>query len=874
MRVWSPHILCLTAKITERDRHAINGQRESRNMRKSVIRIIVSVIVFFVSLVIISNLMNQGNTDMTEEMSAASLPLIYMNIGGERMNCLHGYTIQPDLSYERESISPLGEGRSISCEIEKFGRRIDEIFFEVRSVDGSRLIENGTLTDVTNEAERILLEFSIKDLIDNNTEYNLTLRLTLDDESEVYYNTRIIMAPEYHTEEKIAFAKMFSEKTFDKEEAQELIKYLESNSQGDNSTYGVVTIHSSFNQITWGNLNVTQVTQPTFTLKEIASQTASIEAEYLVSVKEGRSTNYYRVREFYRLRYTVDRIYLLDFERTMSQIFEAEDSNAFVGNKVVLGIQSRDTELVESDGGNTFAFVNDGRLYMYHVSENKIAVLYSFYDAGNADARTMYDAHGIKILSIDETGNVRFVVYGYMNRGRHEGQIGIAVYYYNSMTNTVEEEVYIPYNKSYAILETEMEQLSYVSKSNIYYLILNGDIYGVSLDSRTYEILTQDLEEGRIQISADQSMLVWQEGKSRDSSTSLVLMNLNTQVRNVIEAGNGNYIKPLGFMESDLIYGIAHIKDVYTDNSGITTFGMYVVKIQDENGTILKEYENEGIYVTDGSIINNQLVLKRAVKNEDGLSYSETTDDQILNNTEQEEGVNVLEKPVTEVYETIQQIAVKESIQTKALKLLTPKEVIFEGGRNLEINEDMDISWYYVYAKEGVIGIYSDVSNAINLADQNAGVVIDDRGRYVWIRGNRSTRNQIMAISADQVTEDRGSIAVCLDTLLEYEGITRNSQYLMDEGERIISIMEENLEDAQILDLTGCSLDAILYYVNLDIPVLALMGNEAVLVIGYNDSQIVLMDPNAETLYKKNITEAEAWFTENRAVFLSYLKGM
>lgn len=130
-----------------------------------------------------------------------------------------------------------------------------------------------------------------------------------------------------------------------------------------------------------------------------------------------------------------------------------------------------------------------------------------------------------------------------------------------------------------------------------------------------------------------------------------------------------------------------------------------------------------------------------------------------------------------------------------------------------------------------------------------------------------------MSIRVQQVSEDRGSIAVCLDTMLAYEGISRNCQYLMDEGQHILSILEENLEDAQILDLSGCSLDAILYYVNRDIPVLALMGDEAVLIIGYNDSQIVLMDPNAEALCKKNITEAAAWFTENQAVFLSYLKN-
>lgn len=841
-------------------------------MRKTIIRICVIAVVFFTSLVVISNIMNKGNTDMTEEMSGATLPLVYMQIGEEWINCLHGYTVQPDLSYERVTISPLGEGRSVSCRIETFGQNIAKVLFEVRSADGRRLIEDGELSGYSEQDGFIELDFKVKDLIEEYTEYALTLILELEDARQVYYNTRIIMAEDYHALEKVQFAMDFSEKTFDKEEAKTLIRYLESNAQGDNSTFGVVDIHSSFNQITWGDLNVKQVTEPNFYIREMATQTASIQSEYIVAIKGTGQTDYYRVNEFYRLRYTVDRIYLLDFERTMAQIFNASDKDNFVGNTIMLGIQKEDTELVESDGGNTFAFVNDGRLYLYRVSENKLAVLFSFYDEANGDMRTLYDGHGIKVLSIDETGNARFVVYGYMNRGRHEGQVGIAVYYYNSMLNTVEEEVYIPYGKSHEILAAEMEQLSYVSKSNIYYFILNGDIYAISLASRSYEVIAQNLEEGQFQISEDQSMLVWQEGENLDSSTELVLMNLTTQARTQIEAGFGNYIKPLGFMGNDLIYGVARRDDVYTDHTGITTFPMYVVKIQDESGEILKEYSDEGVYVTGGSIVENQLILERAVKSDDGVSYEATTDDQIRNNIVEEEGVNQVEKPVTERYETIQQIAVKEAIQTKNLKFLTPKEVIFEGDRTLVLEDEIHIDRYYVYAKDGVIGIYSNVSTAIMLADANAGVVMDDRGRYIWIRGNRSTRNQIMAIKAEQASEERGSIAVCLDTLLAYEGISRNCQYLLDEGQVILSILEENLEEARILDLSGCSLDAILHYVNRDIPVLALMGEEAVMIIGYNDSQIVLFDPNAASLYKKNITEASAWFTENRAIFLSYLR--
>lgn len=106
----------------------------------------------------------------------------------------------------------------------------------------------------------------------------------------------------------------------------------------------------------------------------------------------------------------------------MTQIFDEKNTSAYAGNKIVLGIQEEEPVLVESDGGNVFAFVCDKGLYSYNVSEQKMAVLYTFQD-DTFDERCMYDAHNMKILTVDETGNVRFVVYGYMNRGLHEGQV-------------------------------------------------------------------------------------------------------------------------------------------------------------------------------------------------------------------------------------------------------------------------------------------------------------------------------------------------------------------------------------------------------------------------------------------------------------------
>lgn len=91
-----------------------------------------------------------------------------------------------------------------------------------------------------------------------------------------------------------------------------------------------------------------------------------------------------------------------------------------------------------------------------------------------------------------------------------------------------------------------------------------------------------------------------------------------------------------------------------------------------------------------------------------------------------------------------------------------------------------------------------------------------------------------------------------------------------------MQILTESLDHSQILDLEGCSLDSVLYYVNRDIPVLAsLKDGSAVLVIGFNQYNVVLMDPGKATdkdcVYKMGIHDATKWFEENGNVFITYL---
>jgi len=841
-------------------------------MNRVVIRRIVIALCFIISLVFFSVFMNQGNTDMTAEMKKASLPTACIVLDGQNINQMHGYTKKMNESSMRDSLTPIGEDRSIAFRINKFEQKISEVSYEVRSVDGERLIEDGTIASYDETKDFIKADIALKDLIDSGKEYTFILIPRLEDGRNVYFYTRIIQCDNTYTTDKIDFVKDFHEKTFDKVAAQSIAKYLEPNSSGDNTNFGNVNIHCSFNQICWGDMHVKEQGDPKYTICELGEQTAGIVVDSIVKVREDAVENTYRVKEYYRIRFTPERVYLLNFERTMEEIFTME-KQSFANNKIVLGIQKEDVVLEESDGGNILAFVNAGRIYSYNVSENKFARLFAFMDDENFDDRTTYDKSNIKILDVEENGNVTFAVYGYMNRGLHEGEVGIEVCYYNSVVNTIEEQIFVQYDKSPMILLSEVDKFFYMNNGNKFYTMLDGTLYEINLSAKKYEVMATDLSEDAVCVSESNRMIVWIENGETYGGKNLILYDCAKESKSDISAGSNEYIKPIGFMNEDLIYGIAKTDDVTKDFIGNTVFPMKRLIIRALNGEILKKYNEEGIYITEGIINENQLTLKRVEKTGDGVAFKEILDDQITSNTEVEQGTNKTTLVATDLFEKIWQIELKKEIETKGMKFHTPQEVLFEGGRTLSFDSEEVPQRFYLYAKGKVLGSFKEEANAVKLAYEQMGTVMDVQGNEVYKRGEVKTLNQIMAIKEERVSSDKNSMVVCLDTILKLEGLELNTANMLERGESAEKILTRNLKGCRILNLNGCPMDAMLYYVNQDYPVLVAMENgTAVMLIGFNQQNVVIFDPLTGSISKKGMNDSREMFENNGNHFLTYIE--
>ena len=849
-------------------------------MRETLIRILVFFSVFMIAAAAFSASMSRGNTTMTTKMRDASLPEVAVMYNGTETNTMHGLMTEPDLAKYRADLSPLGEGRTIGIKVKQFDEDVTGIRSEVRSADGSRLIESTEIYDYTEQKGDLLATVRLKDLISERTEYSLCIVLTISGGRQARYYTRIISDDSLHTTEMITFVNEFSNITMDKDAADAITPYLESDSTGDNSTFAHVDIHSSFDQVTWGELKPQRSGASSVRVLDLAGDIGSFMVTYRMICGVDNKDSDYDIKEYYRIRYSDERIYLLDYERTMNEIFTGGKSS-FANDKIILGIHERDIEMAENNAGNSVAFVTSGTLYSYKAEDSRVARVFSFEDEDGGDERNAYQGHDIKILSVDEGGNVRFLVYGYHNRGDHEGEICAVVYYYDSALNIVEEEVSVPYSGSLEMLEANVRRLSYVDNSGNLYLYLDGDIYRIDVARKSADIIASGIYFDETASSASGEIGAFIAAKNvgagsdddiSSSSDSITLLDMSDGHAVDINADPGYKIRLLGFIGEDLVYGQLKLTDKAITPLGMPFTPMSAIRIVGRNGALKKEYSVPGVYISGVTIEGSTIYIDRLIRSEDGLAYVPTAGDQIMSSAVEKSTLNKTVVAATEQRENITEIQLINEIAVGRLQLLTPDFALYEGDRTISAASDGTAGdkGYIVYAKGGIEDAYSDAGAALKKASDKAGIVLDLRNSYIWRKGSRDTKHTISEISDINVAGDKGALYECLDAVLSYAGSGASSYELMQRGATSEGVLEANI-DGVVLSLRDIDISDVLYYVSKECPVIASTPGGPVLIVGYDMNNTIIYDPSIGVTHHVGMNDSREMFEAEGNEYLTYI---
>lgn len=839
-------------------------------MKHKWIKPLVLIVAFLISVVIFECAIAKGSVDLTTEWKEPVLPVVYLSDSGKDINRLQGYKKEMNPQYIRDTITPVSSKMELPIKVLAYEQKITGISYEIRSLDAGRLIEDNEIKDFKSKKGKFQTTLTFPNILDEGVEYLLTIQLHSKGETISYY-TRIIKAESWNTSKCIDFALNFHQASLDKKASDALAMYMESDRTTNNTTLGKVTIKSTLNQVSWGSFVGKRQTEPKIQIVEITPAYSVILLEYIMSSTGDKGElEYYNVEEYYRIRMSESTSYLLDFERTMEEVFRGENGN-ITENKLKLGIRDQNVEYLSNEHGTSFCFIQAGELWGYNIANDAMAKIFSFRGFEGIDDRENSMNHRIRILKVSETGSADFVVYGYMSRGSHEGEVGVCVYHYDSVANTLEEQLWIPFSKSFEVIEDEVGKVMYVNKSNQFFMMVDGDIYQIDLNTRKKSILASGVGENWYAFSKGNSRIAWISKGDENTGTQIKLFDMEKEKVFQIDAKDGEYIRPTGFLKNDFIYGTAKKEQVITDGAGNTLFPMYKIGIINSKNKEIKQYEKPGYFVTGVTIDDYTIHLSR-VSISNG-SYVVTQEDTIMNQAGNTIYPVMAETFFTPIKQTQLQLVMTEKAKDATPKILTPKMVALDKSRVVSLEKKETLTKYYAYAKGKVIMSSLDVSDAIRIADQYAGVVIDDQVRYVWKRARDNYQETIPGMTADLSKVGSDERERALSIMLKKEGINISVSELLNSGKTPKEILEKTLQSDTVLDLNGCTLQQILYYVNQGTPVYGIKnGSQPFLIVGYSSSTYVIYDPSTNATKAVGKAELETAVGNAGNVFLAYLK--
>lgn len=812
-------------------------------MNRKATKPIVLVLVFIGALIVFSNLTNKVNKDVTATMEEASLPVMQFLYNEVVLNELHGYTQEMDMLSMRDGLLPVGESRQINLEILTYGNQVDNISYKVRSMDSERLLVEVESADMEATTDKVECQINLPSLFEDNVEYNMEIALTMGEEN-VYYYTRIVHSTNSYVDETLAFALQFHEYTFRGDAASFIPTYMDS-ATGDATNLAYVDLSCTLGQITWGKFEGKKMTQPVASFKEITPSYNVITLNYVMTnVNENNEVEYYNVEEYYRLRQTSTRIYVLNFERTMNQVFRSENDFLLGSSALQLGIRNSDVEFLASDSGDCIAFVQEGELWSYDRINNSIAQVFSFRSTEGMNSRENWDQHDIKIVRVDEAGSISFLVYGYMNRGIHEGSVGVGVYYYDALAQTVEEELFINTDKSYEVLKAELGKLMYVNEQKQFYIMLNDSVY--EIDLTTFEVSTM-VESGYREcfaVSESGRYLAWISPEKLYSSENITLEDLKTGISYEITSGTDTYLRPITFIGEDFVYGIANAIDVKVDSVGTEVFPMSKIEIlntSEEKQDVIKEYQPSAGKIGDVSVDANNVYLE-LVTEIDGRYVSIGSDTIMNRESEPVNGVKI-SSTKTDIKQTQISLTMKTISNDENVQILSPKHIVLEEDRTICLDVETN-DYYYVYVKGKVLLATKDVSEAVKLANENYGVVVDSNVNYIFKRSRNTTQTALTNLSVNEADVNANTIVKCISIMLKREGAGIGVSDLMESGQTPYEVLSSTLKEAKVLELRNCTIDEYLYFLDQGTPVFTKIGNDqAVLLTGYTANYIYYYDP-------------------------------
>ncbi|MEE0954857.1 MAG: hypothetical protein U0L49_03460 [Eubacterium sp.] len=772
---------------------------------------------------------NRKQTEAEEQVTLASLPVIHTIVSGKEVNRMQGTLTKLQDRADRSPLTPVGTDRTISFELDPQDAPVTGAAYELHDLTDGSIMENGTIGKLDRDEDGIEKgSVTLKNTIVKGREYGLCFMISLEGDRKAYYYTRLSQTGSNQYNSYIDYTLDFARKCLNKDNTEYISKELFVDTTKYRVSLQSMDIYSSSDQVTWSDLEPALASQPEVEIEEANDVTCCLSLRYRISREaDNGTTEFFQVKDFYRMRNAQGSIILLDFYRNTERLFDFNEQGTITDDDINLGFQGDGIQYIADENAVDVAFTVNGNIWVYNRENNEIVRAFGF---GKTEDKESFDDHGIVMQDYNnDDGTFDFLVYGYFPSGSHIGQNGIAVYRYNKTNNRTIEKYFLSLPVGFERMKADLSHLLYYdAEGKNLYLYLNHEILKADMEASSIEVLQAGVSEDALVASDSGASAAWTNAAGAYDGTEATFMDFSTGKSRKITADEGSFIRVLDFMNEDLVYGLGNSSDIISDSLGDQQAGLYRIDIVNHGGEQLENYQRDGLYITKTTKDDGYLELELSEKT--SASYNMVSTDHIMKNSSDDEIVTLTSDTVGE--KTLSG-AGNARTDDRAIRTADVDPAPADDyGENKADWPKEETGHFYVYAKGNLMSILASPAEAVSLANEWNGSVLDDSAHYVWERGVWSSNTVLNPENFDFDPDQ-----VSLDTQAA-------SEILGDSHE--------------ILNMTGNTREAMNYYISRGWPVWASYNGGTVCILGYDIYNIWIYDASDEEDQVKAIAYEDA----------------
>lgn len=708
-----------------------------RKRRREINPIVVAVLAFVVAAVGFNiytyNRLKPKELYYMDNLDV-SFPIIYQERNGKRINEMRGFVDERYNLVSNDTITILESERRLNLLIKNNGNDISFLEYEIRDKTSNSLLER-TRIDITEENKteknttRVLL--NIQNLIKQNRIYQLTIKINVN-RKVAYYFANIIYRPKNILDDAINQVEWFTNLTFDPVTAGDyekgIVKYLETSINRDTREMHTVTLQQTFEQLTFGNTKMKLVSDYYYSIYQAQEHSYTMAIRYLTkSGKEGKD-EYFINKDEYVLRWDGKRWYYMKFTRNTEELINLSD-NPFneTNNRFYTGITNPNNIVkIESENKRFFAFCKEREIYRYDDETKTMTSIFSYHIQDKEQFEEVSKDFAVKIMDVNDAGDVTYIVYGYNMTGLNEGNMGIDVFTYRAETNESEENIFIPIYTTYQSMKYDIERLCVYKNNRLIFKSYNK-VY--SIDINTAEILTlaDGFEESKFAASSNSRYFAFNNDKETKSK-HINIYNIEDGRVITIDAKGDENIEVVTFMNDDLFYGVFSDENIWRESGKIIGRPSHEIRVINAVNGKEDLFREDDRYLYN--FVNQQNVLRYNKYKREGTHYTYLTNDVIVNNYSQEnENAFHYREELTKEKLRVGYIEItmnkKENIRYEKSAGVSRKQVEETALESTKENEE---TIYYVYDCGTLKAKLKNLSDGVNEIRDNYGYVkLNDR---------------------------------------------------------------------------------------------------------------------------------------------------